>query len=158
MRQNTRTLYYLQVTISSLLAHDHAKLFHSPSLSRTLKGVDQLGAETAGARMDQVDVDETERWRVHDRQLQGLQTRRQRRAQAVVDVGESAKQLATFRGSNPVDDLLELYLRVASAGAKHMVADAVRYVRIETDLVKPFRCGGIAFDSFSHWPTGQVRP
>lgn len=107
--------------------------------------------------MSDVDTHEIEHWRRHDRDLQGLHDCRQRRAQAVVDVGESAKQLAGSRGSNPVDDLLELYARVPSLGAKRMVADALRYVTVELDLVKPFRLGGIAFDSFSHWPPGQPR-
>jgi hypothetical protein len=101
--------------------------------------------------VNDVDANETEQWRLRDRQAQGLSGTRQRRAQAVVDVGESVKRLSSARGTNPLDDLLELYLRVPSPAAKQMVADALRYVKTELDLVKPWRCGGIAFDAVSHW-------
>ena len=99
--------------------------------------------------MNDVDAYETEHWRLDDRDVQGLTSRLQRRAQAVVDVGESAKKLAHHHGTNPLDDLLELYVRVVSVGAKLMVADALTYVKTEIDLVKPFRSGGIAFDALS---------
>ena len=102
--------------------------------------------------MNEVEADETERWRSHDRQIQGLSNFRQRRAQAVVDVGESAKKLALHRNTNPLDDLLELYLRVVSAAAKQMVADSLCYVKTEIDLVKPWRSGGISFDERASWP------
>jgi len=102
--------------------------------------------------MNNIDASETEQWRARDRHVQGLTTSRQRRAQAVVDVGESAKLLARERGTAPIDDLLELYRRVGSAAAKRMVADSIHYVKTELDLVKPIRCGGIAFDTASHWP------
>lgn len=95
--------------------------------------------------MNDLDASETEEWRVRDRQLQGLVSRRQRRAQAVVDVGESAKGRARHTGSNPLDELLELYLRVASPAAKQMVADSIFYVKAERDLERPFRLGGIVF-------------
>jgi hypothetical protein len=103
--------------------------------------------------VNDVEANETESWRIHDRAIQGLTTQGQRRAQAVVDVGESAKLLARQRGSNPLDDLLELYHRVASPAAKAMVADSLRYVKIELDLIKPWRGGGIAFDAVSNWPS-----
>ena len=103
--------------------------------------------------MNEVEANETESWRTQDRVVQGLTTQWQRRAQAVVDVGESAKLLARQRGTNPLDDLLELYHRVASPAAKAMVADSLRYVKIELDLIKPWRGGGIAFDAVSNWPS-----
>jgi hypothetical protein len=102
--------------------------------------------------VNDIDASETEQWRARDRHVQGLTTQRQRRAQAVVDVGESAKLLARERGTAPMDDLLELYRKVSSAAAKRMVADSIHYVKMELDLVKPIRSGGIAFDSASHWP------
>jgi hypothetical protein len=97
--------------------------------------------------MNDIDAGETEQWRVRDRQLQGLTSCRQRRAQAVVDVGESAKGRARQQGTSPLDDLLELYLRVASPEAKQMVADSLYYVKVELDLSKPFRLGGICFQA-----------
>jgi hypothetical protein len=105
--------------------------------------------------MNEMDAGETARWRLDDSDIQGLTSCRQRRAQAVIDVGESAKRLARQRGTNPLDDLLELYIRVMSAGAKLMVADALAYVKAELDLVKPFRNGGIAFDSLSRRASGS---
>lgn len=95
--------------------------------------------------MNDLDADETEQWRVRDRQFQGLVSGTQRRAQAVVDIGESAKGRASQLGSNPLDDLLELYLRVASPAAKQMVADSLCYVKIDLDLNRPSPQGGIAF-------------
>jgi hypothetical protein len=103
--------------------------------------------------MNDIDANETESWRRRDRAVQGLTSPRQRRAQAVVDVGESAKLLARQKGTNPLDDLLELHHRVASPAAKNMVADALRYVKTELDLIKPRRGGGIAFDAVSNWPS-----
>jgi hypothetical protein len=102
--------------------------------------------------MNEVDAGETEQWRSHDREIQGLVHVQQRRAQAVVDVAESAKKLAAQRSTNPLDDLLELYHRVATPAAKQMVADALSYVKTEIDLRRPRRSGGIAFDDQAGWP------
>lgn len=95
--------------------------------------------------MNDLDAGETELWRARDRELQGLVSCRQRRAQAVVDVAESAKGRAREDGTNPLDDLLELYHRVPSPAAKQMVADSLYYVKVELDLSKPVREGGISF-------------
>jgi len=102
--------------------------------------------------MNHAEASETEQWRAQDREIQGLVDGRQRRAQAVVDVAESAKKRAEQRGTHPLDDLLELYLKVAGEAAKQMVADSLYYVKTELDLVRPLRSGGIGFDALSRWP------
>jgi hypothetical protein len=100
--------------------------------------------------MNEVDATEAERWRTLDREVQGLDLQdRQCRAQAVVDVAESTKRIARERGTNPLDDLLDLYMRVDSPAAKRMVADSMHYVKTELDLLKPRRAGGIAFGGSS---------
>ena len=84
--------------------------------------------------MNDSEATEVEHWRLLSREVQGLTTERQVRAQAVIDIAESVKKIAGERGTNPLDDLLELYERVASTAAKEMVADCLRYVRIEGAL------------------------
>jgi len=81
--------------------------------------------------MTESEATETEHWRLLSREVQGLVTDRQIRAQAIVDIAESVKRIAGPRGTDPLDDLLELHARVGSAGAKQMVADCLWYVRVE---------------------------
>lgn len=91
--------------------------------------------------MDDRDTAETEYWRRLSREVQGLVTDRQRRAQAVIDIAESVKKIAGARGTDPLDDLLELHAEVVTAAAKDMVADCLRYVRLEVALVS-YGCSG----------------
>ncbi|MET0692788.1 MAG: hypothetical protein ABWX96_20410 [Propionibacteriaceae bacterium] len=81
--------------------------------------------------MTESEATETEHWRLLSREVQGLATDRQIRAQAIVDIAESVKRIAGLRGTDPLDDLLELHARVSSAAAKQMVADCLCYVRVE---------------------------
>lgn len=99
--------------------------------------------------MNEIEATEAEQWRTLDRRVQGLCQEKLRRAQAVVDVAECTKRMARQRGTDPLDDLLELYMRVVTPLAKRMVADSMYYVKTELDLTKPFRSGGIAFDTIS---------
>lgn len=81
--------------------------------------------------MTESEATETEHWRVLSREVQGLSTERQRRAQAVVDIAESVRRIAGLRGTDPLDDLLELRARVEGVAAKQMVADCLCYLRVE---------------------------
>jgi hypothetical protein len=81
--------------------------------------------------MTESEATETEHWRALSREVQGLSTDRQVRAQGVVDVAESVRRIADLRGTDPLDDLLELHARVESTGAKQMVADCLYYLRVE---------------------------
>jgi len=81
--------------------------------------------------MNEAEVADTESWRRLSREIQGLTSERQVRAQAVIDIAESVRKIAAQRGTDPLDDLLELHARVHSAAAKQMVADCLRYLRCE---------------------------
>lgn len=85
--------------------------------------------------MDATRARQTERWRVLDRQVQDLHGERRVRAQAVLDVAEETRVAARARGTDPLDDLLEIYHRVSSPGAREMVAAAMSYLRAETHLL-----------------------
>jgi hypothetical protein len=89
--------------------------------------------------MNEAEVAETESWRRLSREIQGLTSERQVRAQAVIDVAESVRKIAAQRGTDPLDDLLELHARVHSAAAKQMVADCLRYLRCEPVEASPAR-------------------
>lgn len=89
--------------------------------------------------MNQTEAAETESWRRLSREVQGLTTDRQVRAQAIVDIAESVRKIAGQRDSDPLDDLLELHARVHSAAAKQMVADCLRYLRSDPVDAAPAR-------------------
>jgi hypothetical protein len=89
--------------------------------------------------MNQAEAAETANWRRLSRDVQGLTTERQVRAQAIVDITESVRKIAGQRGTDPLDDLLELHARVHSAAAKQMVADCLRYLRCDPAEAPPAR-------------------
>lgn len=89
--------------------------------------------------MNRAEAAETENWRRLSREVQGLTTERQVRAQAIVDIAESVRKIAGQRGTDPLDDLLELHARVQSAAARQMVADCLRYLRSDPVDALPAR-------------------
>ena len=89
--------------------------------------------------MNLAEAAETASWRRLSREAQGLTTERQVRAQAIVDVAESVRKIAAQRGSDPLDDLLELHARVHSVAAKQIVAECLRYLRSDPAEAPPAR-------------------
>lgn len=86
--------------------------------------------------MDPIDAAETERWRLLDRHVQGLDGAVRVRAQAVIDVAEATRRIAAARGTDALNDLLELYAAVSSGPAQLMVSDAMRYLRADREITQ----------------------
>lgn len=86
--------------------------------------------------MDPIDATDVERWRLLDRHVQGIDGAPRIRAQAVVDVAENTRGVAAHRGTDPLNDLLELYAAVSSHAAQLMVSDAMRYLRADREITQ----------------------
>ena len=75
-----------------------------------------------------------QRWRLLDREVQNLGDRRCRRAQTVVDIAEDTRRIAARRGSDPVDDLFALYMRLSGDEARTLVTLSMVYLRADAAL------------------------